>query len=152
MYIVYNKSDLRVVHFLGKKPISVSDNLGVAECSNIPEGDFGYFTVHNLSTKSEKYTEVEQNPVTKTDEEGNEYDSYEEIEVEKTREYKVCDLVGHKREIVDTRSYSEKVVAAIREKYSLDEELALQRQRDTKPEEFQEYFNYCEECKAKYKE
>ena len=55
-------------------------------------------------------------------------------------------------EFKDTRSYSEKVVAAIREKYSLDEELAIQRQRDTKPEEFQEYFNYCEECKAKYKE
>lgn len=142
MYIVYNKSDLGVVHFLGKKPISVSDNLGVAECSNIPEGDFGYFTVHNLSTKSEKFTEVEQNPVTKTDEEGNEYESYEE---------KVCDLVGHKREIVDTRSYSEKVVSLIREKYSLDEELAIQRQRDTKPEEFQEYFEYCEQCKAKVK-
>lgn len=55
-------------------------------------------------------------------------------------------------EIKDTRSYSEKVVSLIREKYSLDEELAIQRQRDTKPEEFQEYFNYCEECKAKAKE
>lgn len=55
-------------------------------------------------------------------------------------------------EIKDTRSYSEKVVSLIREKYSLDEELALERQRDTKPEEFQEYFNYCEECKAKAKE
>ena len=52
-------------------------------------------------------------------------------------------------EFKDTRSYSEKVVSLIREKYSLDEELAIQRQRDTKPEEFQEYFNYCEECKKK---
>lgn len=142
MYIVYNKSDLRVVYFLGKKPISVSDNLGVAECSNIPEGDFDYFTVCNLETKTEKYIEIEQNPAAKTDEEGNEYESYEE---------KVCDLVGHKKEIVDTRSYSEKVVSLIREKYSINEELAIQRQRDTKPDEFQEYFNYCEECKAKVK-
>ena len=55
-------------------------------------------------------------------------------------------------EIKDTRSYSEKVVSLIREKYSLDEELAIQRQRDSKPQEFQEYFNYCEECKAKCKE
>lgn len=55
-------------------------------------------------------------------------------------------------EFKDTRSYGEKVVSLIREKYSLDEELAIQRQRDTKPEEFQEYFNYCEECKAKAKE
>ena len=52
-------------------------------------------------------------------------------------------------EIKDTRSYSEKVVAAIREKYSIDEELAIQRQRDTKPEEFSEYYAYCEKCKKK---
>ena len=55
-------------------------------------------------------------------------------------------------EIKDTRSYSEKVVSLIREKYSLDEELAIQRQRDTKPDEFQEYFEYCEFCKKQIKE
>lgn len=47
--------------------------------------------------------------------------------------------------------YEEKVVALIREKYSLDEELAIQRQRDTKPDEFQTYFTYCEECKERAK-
>ena len=47
--------------------------------------------------------------------------------------------------------YEEKVVSLIREKYSLDEELAIQRQRDTKPDEFNEYFAYCEECKEKAK-
>lgn len=55
-------------------------------------------------------------------------------------------------EFKDTRSYSEKVVSLIREKYSIDEELAIQRQRDTKPEEFQEYFEYCEFCKKQIKE
>ena len=35
----------------------------------------------------------------------------------------------------------------IREKYSFNEELAIQRQRDSKPEEFKEYFDYCEGCK-----
>ena len=48
--------------------------------------------------------------------------------------------------------YDEKVVSLIREKYSLDEELAIQRQRDTKPDEFNEYFAYCEECKMRAKE
>ena len=48
-------------------------------------------------------------------------------------------------------SYDEKVVSLIREKYSLDEELAIQRQRDTKPEEFKAYFDFCEECKEKAK-
>ena len=47
--------------------------------------------------------------------------------------------------------YEEKVVSLIREKYSLDEELAIQRQRDAKPEEFQEYFAYCELCKKQAK-
>ena len=50
------------------------------------------------------------------------------------------------------QTYNEKVVDLIREKYSLDEELAIQRQRDTKPEEFKEYFTYCEECKHRAKE
>lgn len=45
------------------------------------------------------------------------------------------------------RLYSEKVVALIREQYSLDEELALQRQRDKKPDEWEAYDNYCEQCK-----
>ena len=52
-------------------------------------------------------------------------------------------------EFKDTRSYSEKVVSLIREKYSLDEELAIQRQRDSKPQEFSEYYAYCEACKQK---
>ena len=43
--------------------------------------------------------------------------------------------------------YEQKVIDLIRQKYSLDEELAIQRQRDTKPIEFQQYFDYCEQCK-----
>lgn len=48
--------------------------------------------------------------------------------------------------------YEELVVQLIREKYSLDDELAIQRQKETKPDEWSEYFSYCEECKAKAKE
>ena len=44
-------------------------------------------------------------------------------------------------------TYEERVSELIRERYSLDNELAIQRQRDTKPEEFQEYFDFCENCK-----
>ena len=54
-------------------------------------------------------------------------------------------------EYLKSLSYEEKVVALIREKYSLDEELAIQRQRDTKPDEFKTYFDYCEECKERAK-
>lgn len=48
--------------------------------------------------------------------------------------------------------YNQKVVELIREKYSIDDELAIHRQRETKPNEFNEYFNYCEGCKLRAKQ
>lgn len=48
-------------------------------------------------------------------------------------------------------TYDQQVSFLIREKYSQDEEFAILRQRDTKPEEFEEYNKYCEECKNKVK-
>lgn len=49
-------------------------------------------------------------------------------------------------------SYEERVVELIRQRYSLDEELAILRQRDSKADEFEEYNTYCEQCKAQAKE
>lgn len=46
-------------------------------------------------------------------------------------------------------SYDQLVSDLIRERYTVDQELAINRQRETKPEEFQEYFNFCEQCKQK---
>lgn len=43
--------------------------------------------------------------------------------------------------------YEERVVAKIRERYSIDDELAILRQRDTKPDEFEAYNAYAESCK-----
>lgn len=48
--------------------------------------------------------------------------------------------------------YEELVVQLIRKKYSLDDELAIQRQKETKPDEWEAYFAYCEECKKKAKQ
>lgn len=48
-------------------------------------------------------------------------------------------------------TYEQRVVARIREHYSVDDELALLRQRDTKPEEFAAYNDYCERVKAEEK-
>ena len=45
-------------------------------------------------------------------------------------------------------AYEEYVNALIREKYTLSQELAILRQRDSKPEEYATYNAYCEECKA----
>lgn len=45
--------------------------------------------------------------------------------------------------------YEERVVSRIREKYSIDDELAILRQRNTKPEEFDEYNTFVEAVKSK---
>ena len=45
--------------------------------------------------------------------------------------------------------YGARVSELIRERYSLDAELAILRQRDEKPDEYRAYFAFCEECKAK---
>jgi hypothetical protein len=44
--------------------------------------------------------------------------------------------------------YKERVVARIREKYSVDDEIAILRQEDTKPEEYAEYNAFVEKVKA----
>lgn len=49
-------------------------------------------------------------------------------------------------------SYDAIVVSKIRERYPLDTELAILRQRDEKPTEYAAYFAYCEECKKQAKE
>lgn len=51
----------------------------------------------------------------------------------------------------DERTYEEKVEDFIRERYTVSDELAILRQRYTKPNEFEEYNEFCEECKAKAK-
>ena len=43
--------------------------------------------------------------------------------------------------------YEDRVVSRIREIYSVDDELAILRQRDTKPEEFAEYNRVVEAIK-----
>lgn len=50
--------------------------------------------------------------------------------------------------VTDPIPYEQRVVNRIRELYSVDDELALLRQRDTKPEEFAEYNAFVEQIKA----
>lgn len=49
-------------------------------------------------------------------------------------------------------TYEERVVDLIRLRYDVNAELAILRQRDSKPDEFAEYNAYCEECKLQAKE
>ena len=43
--------------------------------------------------------------------------------------------------------YDEAVDAEIRKRYSVSQEFAILRQKEEKPEEYAQYYAYCEECK-----
>lgn len=47
--------------------------------------------------------------------------------------------------------YENEIVRRIRQRYSVNQELAILRQRDEKPEEFKGYNEYVEACKAAVK-
>lgn len=49
---------------------------------------------------------------------------------------------------VGSISYDNIVDALIKRRYDTSKEMAIHRQREEKTEEWSEYFNYCEECKA----
>lgn len=50
------------------------------------------------------------------------------------------------------RLYESEIVRRIRKRYTVNQELAILRQRDTKPEEFAEYNAYVEQCKTEVKQ
>lgn len=54
-------------------------------------------------------------------------------------------------ELAKQNQYENKIVSLIRQKYSVNQELAILRQRDSKPLEFLEYNEYVEQCKAEVK-
>ena len=69
------------------------------------------------------------------------YDEYEDIRV--YTPYTAEELAERKQQ-----KYEDRVVELLRKKYSLNQELAILRQRNEKPEEYQAYHDYAEQCKA----
>lgn len=51
-----------------------------------------------------------------------------------------------------TVDYGEAINSEIRKKYTVSEEFAILRQKEEKPEEYAEYYAYCESCKTFVKE
>lgn len=48
--------------------------------------------------------------------------------------------------------YESLIIRKIRKRYTVNQELAILRQKDTKPEEFSAYNEYVEQCKADTKQ
>lgn len=61
------------------------------------------------------------------------------------------DKYNARKQLKLNTQYEELIIAKIREKYTINQELAILRQRDSKPEEFSEYNTYAENCKAQVK-
>ena len=87
------------------------------------------FILHRIG--SDSYSHIRHADVPSAD-----IDNWEEIAIADIPNYTQAD-------------YKAKVVELIRQRYSIDDETAILRQRDTKPEEFDAYNTYAEECKAK---
>ena len=95
--------------------------------------------------------------------EGGYYELVEATKPEPRKWYAIVakyEIVGNKvqqsyeYEKVERPEYSDLIVGYIRERYSLNDELALQRQWDNSPakkQEFNEYNNFCDDCKVKAK-
>ena len=56
-----------------------------------------------------------------------------------------------RKQALANEEYESKIVALIRKKYNINQELAILRQRDAKPQEFAEYNEYVEQCKEQVK-
>ena len=60
----------------------------------------------------------------------------------------ILEMKKSEQEYLQSINYDEAVDSEIRKKYSVSEEFAILRQRDSKQEEYSAYYAYCEECKA----
>lgn len=55
------------------------------------------------------------------------------------------------KETIKNLEYKSTIDRLIRQRYSISDEIAILRQRDSKPDEYAEYNAYCEQCKAHVK-
>ena len=69
------------------------------------------------------------------------------VETELTAE-EIAEIEKAEKEYWVSIPYDEAVNSKIRERYTESQEFAILRQKDEKPEEYAEYYAYCEECKA----
>jgi hypothetical protein len=80
-------------------------------------------------------------------------DGYEDCVIEDFNENSFSiELYNKRKENQKVKLYEQLIISKIRERYTIDQELAILRQRDTKPQEFAEYNAYVENCKAQAKE
>ena len=99
------------------------------------------FTDETLAQPPYNYTKVEIDDKY-SDCQANDFNDDLTLNVEKYNE---------RKQVIVNEEYENKIVALIRKKYNINQEFAILRQRDTKPLEYQEYYDYVEQCKEQVK-
>lgn len=157
-YIAFDRDTKKVYDKPSLRPfVSITKNLEIAETEFIPSA-YDYLTVENLQEHTrvikEAYTEEVTNYNEETGEEYTETVTHEQV----TENYKTCNLVAHFNTLTAEQlekqkqaKYENLVERYIRQKYSISQELAILRQKESKIEEFNAYNDYAEYCKAKAK-
>lgn len=161
MYTLFNKQSKKVYgEPLNEKPISYTDDLELAEVVSLPPKERNqYYIVDCVREQVRVLKEAWDEPIEEYDENGElktdlKVKHHEAI----TETYVTCDLVVNDRPPITLTKeqihakYESLVEKYIREKYTLSQELAILRQRDSKPEEFADYNAYAEQCKAQAKQ
>ena len=155
MYILVNSRN-RVVDIREEKP-KFYKGATLYEVDTIPS-EYDYLTITNIQERTRVIKEAYTEEVPKLNEEtGEEYKETVNHEAV-TETYLTCDLVANfytlnakQLEKQKQAKYESLVERYIRQKYSISQELAILRQRDSKVEEFNAYNLYAENCKAKAK-
>ena len=99
------------------------------------------FSVETLSQPPYNYKKVEID---------DKYSDCQASDFDKDLTFNV-DKYNARKQVLSNEEYENKIVALIRKKYNVNQELAILRQRDTKPLEYQEYYDYVEQCKKQVK-
>lgn len=165
MYLIYNKKTKKVLQINEKPFFAYNKNL-CEECyiDGLPyKSDNQYYEVINVREETKVIKEAYSQEETYF----NEETGLEEVKIVEypavTKTYLTCDVVVIDRpqiseeekaialEKAKLKKYEEMVEQLIRQKYNLSQELAILRQRDSKPTEFAYYNLYAEECKAQAK-
>ena len=147
-YILIAKSTNKISNIRNKKPLCYTDNLLLAEVESLPD-KYDYLEADSIREVTDTWTETQED-----------YDDNGEIvakEVVSSRTYLTCDLVAKFRpqptveqlEKQKRAKYEKLCEKYIRQKYSISDELGIQRKRNIEPEKYEVYFAYVEECLSK---
>lgn len=119
---------------VGMKVAEITANGGKVE----EIGGKQYEVIEEFPNGGKTVEEIKETPAVPAKEA---YDEYEDIQV--YTPYTAEELAERKQQ-----KYEDRVVELLRQEYSLNQELATLRQRNEKPEEYQAYHSYAEQCKA----